>query len=96
VLCDFLFAELPFTRRKVLRSAVAHYIAGVLDRESSFALVISMCRAASLTQGQRVSTLRGTSRGVIVRVLDDGRIVWKSDGSDMELVSLPENLIVEP
>jgi hypothetical protein len=95
VLCDFLFAELPFNRRKILRSAVAHYIAGVLDRQSSFALVISMCHAASFKAGDRVSTLRGTGHGVIIRILDDGRIVWKSDASTMEMVALPENLVVE-
>ncbi|MFZ4776582.1 MAG: hypothetical protein ACOYM3_14520 [Terrimicrobiaceae bacterium] len=33
-LSDYLFAELPPARRRVATSAVAHYIAGVLDRQS--------------------------------------------------------------
>ncbi len=95
VLCDYLFADLPFIRKKTLRSAIAHYIAGVLDRVSSFALVLSMCQSASFKPGDRVTTLRGSSRGVITRVLEDGRIAWKSDGGSLELITLTENLAPE-
>ena len=95
VLCDYIFADLPLNRKKTLRSAIAHYIAGVLDRQSSFALVLSMCRAASFKPGDRVTTLRGSSRGVITRVLEDGRIAWKSDAGGLELITLPENLVPE-
>ncbi len=54
-----------------------------------------MCRSASLKLGDRVGTLRGTTRGVIIRVLEDGRIAWKPDGGSMEMIGLPENLVIE-
>lgn len=72
-------------------SAVAHYIAGVLDRESTVEIVESLCETAELKPGDRVKTLRG----VVVRKLDDGRLVWRADGSDAELIALPESLIPE-
>jgi hypothetical protein len=39
--------------------------------------------------------LKGTLRGVIMRVLDDGRIVWRPDGASGELIALPESLSTE-
>lgn len=42
--------------------------------------------------GGRVQTLRGSLRGVIVRILDDGRVVLRPDGTDSEMIALPENL----
>jgi hypothetical protein len=74
-------------------SAVAHYIAGVLPWEAMLEIVESLCQAADLKAGDRVKTLRGTTRGVIVRTLDDGRLVWRVDGSGTELIALPESLI---
>jgi hypothetical protein len=92
---DFLFAELPTNRRRQATSAVAHYIAGVLDRDAMVAIVESLCRSASLQPGDRVRTLRGSLRGVITRVLDDGRVAVRPDGSASEMISLPENLLPE-
>ena len=79
-------------RRRELASAVAHYIAGVLDRESMIASVDSLCASASLAPGDRVQTLRGSTRGTITRVLEDGRVVWQPDGGTLELIALPESL----
>jgi hypothetical protein len=31
-------------------------------------------------------------RGVIVRILPDGRVAWKPDGLENELIGLPESL----
>jgi len=73
-------------------SAVAHYIAGVLDREAMLEIVESLCEAASLQAGDRVETLRGSTRGRIVRLLEDGRVVWQPDGGKSELIALPESL----
>ena len=87
-----LFADLPTSRRRELMSAVAHYIAGVLDRETMVEMVESLWESADLKAGDRVKTLRGSTRGVIVRVLPDGRVAWKPDGSEAELVGLPESL----
>lgn len=88
-----LFAELPPARRRELISAVAHYVAGVLDREAMIAIVDELCRSASFGVGDRVKTLRGSLRGVITRVLEDGRVAVRADGSASELISLPESLL---
>lgn len=55
-------------------------------------IVDELCRSAALAAGDRVKTLRGSLRGVIVRMLDDGRVVWRPDGGAGELIVLPESL----
>ena len=45
--------------------------------------------------GTRVKSMRGSMRGVITRVLDDGRVAVRPDGSASEMISLPENLLAE-
>lgn len=75
-------------------SAVAHYIAGVLDHNSMAQIVDELCSAADVVPGDRVKTLRGSLRGVILRLLPDGRAVWRSD-SGVELTALPESLVRE-
>jgi hypothetical protein len=87
-----IFAELPTLRLRELISALAHYVAGVLDRDSMAAVVDELCRSADLKPGDRVKTLRGSLHGVIVRVMDDGRVVWRPDGATGELIALPESL----
>ena len=87
-----LFSDLAPVRKRELASAVAHYIAGVLDRESMVSIVESLCESATLGPGDRVQTLRGSTSGTVVRILDDGRIVWKPDGSTLEFSGLPEGL----
>jgi len=77
-------------------SAVAHYIAGVLPREAMVEIIETLSRSADLNPGDRVQTLRGTTRGVILRKLGDGRVVWRVDGSGTELTSVPESLIPDP
>jgi len=74
---------------------MAHYIAGVLDRESMIEIVESLCEAADFNTGDRVKTLRGSAHGVIVKILPDGRVSWRPDGSQTELVALPESLLRE-
>ena len=90
-----IFAELPTSRRRQVSSAIAHYIAGVLDRDSMVEIVDSLCETADWKTGDRVKTLRGSLRGVILQILDDGRVRWKPDTSDSELVALPESLVRE-
>jgi transcription elongation factor len=48
---------------------VAHYIAGVLDREIMVEIVESLCESASFQPGDHVKTLRGSAQGVIKRIL---------------------------
>ena len=92
-LTALIFRELPALRLKELTSAVAHYVAGVLDREAMVAMVEELCRSASLGIGDRVKTMRGSMRGVITRVLEDGRVAVRADGSASELLCLPESLL---
>jgi len=91
-LTDFLFADLSATRRRELTSAVAHYIAGVLDREVMVALVEELAQETAFKPGDRVKTLRGSNHGIIRRLLADGRVVWQPDGG-AELIALPESLL---
>lgn len=86
-----VLADLPTSRLREVTSATAHYIAGVLDREVMVQVVESLCAAADLVPGTRVKTLRGSTQGSVLRVLEDGRIVWLTDGGT-ELTALPETL----
>ena len=90
-----LFSDLPPVRKREAGSAAAHYIAGVLDRAAMIQVVESRCAAAALAPGTRVRTLRGGTQGVVLRLLEDGRIVWRTDAGS-ELIALPEALSVEP
>jgi hypothetical protein len=95
-LATALFADLASHRRKEASSSVAHFITGVLEEEMMVAAIDSLSESASFSPGDRVKTLRGSTRGVIVRVLPDGRVVWKPDGTESELTGLPESLLREP
>ncbi len=88
-----LFSDLPAQRKREAGSAVGHYIAGVLDREAMVQMVEGLCRSAALGVGDRVKTMRGSLRGVITRVLEDGRVAVRAEGSATELFSLPESLL---
>ena len=88
-----LFSDLVAGRKREVGSAVAHYIAGVLEREAMVEIVEGLCKCAAFRSGDRVRTLRGSTRGVIVRALPDGRVAWRPDGSQSELIGLPESLL---
>jgi len=90
-----LFSSLPAVRQREVSSAIAHYIAGVLDREVMIEIVEALSASAELKTGDRVKTLRGSTQGTILRVQDDGRVVWQPDGSHSELTALPESLLPE-
>jgi hypothetical protein len=90
-----LFSDLLPGRKREVGSAIAHYIAGVLDHDAMTQLVESLSRTSSFQIGDRVKTLRGSLHGRIVRILDDGRVVWKADAAASELTALPESLISE-
>ncbi len=94
-LATALFSDLSFHRRKEAASAVAHFITGVLDEPLMIAAVNTLSRSSNFKPGDRVKTLRGSTHGVIVRLLDDGRLVWQPDGTDRELTGLPESLLPE-
>jgi hypothetical protein len=90
-----LFRDLSPGRKREISAAVAHYIAGVLDRESMIQIVEGLSREASFYKDDRVKTLRGSLRGRVVRVQGDGRIVWKPESGTAELIALPENLLLD-
>jgi hypothetical protein len=94
-LATALFADLKFQRRKEASSAVAHFITGVLDEEMMLAAIESLCQSTNFVVGDHVQTLRGSTHGVIQRILDDGRVVWKPEGTQSELTALPESLLRE-
>ncbi len=90
-----LFSDLHPSRKREVSSVIGHYIAGVLDRESMVNLVESLSETAEFKIGDRVKTLRGSTSGVILKILGDGRIAWRPDGRKPELTALPESLLRE-
>ena len=91
-LAAVVFADLPTSRLREITSAVAHYIAGVLDREAMVAIVEELSDDPAFQPGDHVKTLRGSNHGVVRRLLADGRVVWQPDGG-AELMALPESLL---
>lgn len=87
-----LFSDLSFHRRKEASSAVAHFITGVLEQDLMESALETLCQSADWKPGDRVKTLRGSLHGVILRLLEDGRVVWRPDGAETELSCLPESL----
>ncbi len=77
-------------------SAIAHYIAGVLDREFMEQIVNELCATASAFQpGNRVKSLKGSLHGTVKAILPDGRILWRPDRNKTDLIALPESLLSE-
>jgi hypothetical protein len=92
-LVDVLFADLSRGRRREADSLAAHYVAGVLDRESMVSGIDSLLEAANFKPGDRVKTLKGSLHGVVRKILADGRIAWQPDDNGAELIALPESLL---
>src|SRR2546430_857923 len=62
-------------------------------KNRSWELVVGLNQGACARGGAHVETRRGSTRGVIVSILPDGRVAWRPDGSESELVALPESLL---
>ena len=92
---DAVFVEFPLTRRREAGSLAAHYVAGVLDRTSMESGLSVLSELAKFNPGDRVKTLRGSMSGTILRILPDGRVVWRAD-TGAELKGLPESLVRKP
>ena len=92
-LVDVLFADLARGRRREADSLAAHYVAGVLDREPMVSGINALMEATNFKPGDRVKTLKGSLHGVVRKILSDGRIVWRPDDNDAELIALPESLL---
>lgn len=80
-------------RRREAASLTAHYVAGVLDWPAMEDGLRVLSELTRFSPGDRVRTLRGSASGVIIRLLDDGRVVWRPDGATMDIFSLPESLV---
>jgi len=89
---DAVFVEFPMSRRREAASLAAHYVAGVLDGKPMEVGLVALAELAELQPCDRVKTLRGSMVGSILRVLPDGRVLWRAD-SGSELITLPEGLI---
>lgn len=92
-LANALFSDLPLHRRKEASASAAHFITGVLDEELMIQAINTLSQSADFQPGDRVKTLRDSTRGIILRVLKDGRVVWQPDGTEAELTGLPESLL---
>lgn len=53
----------------------------------------SLSETVDWKPGDRVKTLRGSLHGKVLRVLDDGKIVWRPNGTKSELTGMPENFL---
>ncbi len=58
-------------------------------------IVESLSKTSELKPGVRVKTLRGSTHGIVLRLLEDGRVVWRADNTETELTGLPEALLPE-
>ena len=90
-----LFSDLGPGRKREISSIVGHYIAGVLDRENMVNYVDSLCATVEFKPGDRVKTLRGSTSGTVIKILDDGRLVWQADDTKFELTASSESLLRE-
>lgn len=55
-------------------------------------IVESLSQSAAFQPGDPVKTLKGALHGVIVNILDDGRVRWRAD-TGTEFIALPESLV---
>jgi hypothetical protein len=53
----------------------------------------SLSEMANFHPGDRVKTLRGSVCGTVTRLLPDGRVAWRPDDVEAELLVLPESLL---
>ena len=52
----------------------------------------SLCQPVSFQPGDKVRTLKGSLHGVIVKILDGGRVKWLAD-TGTEFLGLAESLV---
>ncbi len=67
----------------------------MLDQALMLAALESLADSADWKVGDRVKSLRGSTHGIVTRLLSDGRVIWRPDGSQSELTALPESLLRE-
>jgi hypothetical protein len=85
-------------RRKQIASLAAHFVAGLPDVDEKV-LKSGLEELAQIDQfqvGDRVATLKKTLTGKIVRLNDDGTVVWKCDQTGSVMTATPQSLIPLP
>ena len=55
--------------------------------------VQNLCELSDFKPGDRVRTFKDSARETVLKLLPDGRVLWKPDGSNSELRALPESLL---
>jgi hypothetical protein len=88
-----VFRALAAARRKALVAGVADYVAGGLERTVMVELVEGLWNVGAFRPGTRVKTLRGGAEGIVLRLLADGRVLWRPKGLAVDLVAPPEGLL---
>jgi hypothetical protein len=93
-----LFADVPTIRRKEIASLAAHFVAGLPDVDETILKngLQELARIGQFKVGDRVATLKRTLTGKIVRLNDDGTVVWKCDQTGSVMTATPQSLIPSP
>ena len=75
-----LFADVMAVRKKQLASLVAHFIAGVpeVDETALRTGLEELTRLENFQVGDKVTTLQKTLSGIIIKINEDGSIVWSA------------------
>jgi hypothetical protein len=90
-----LFADVIAIRKKQLASLVAHFIAGVpeVDEAALRTGLEELTRLENFQVGDKVATLQKTLRGTIIRINEDGTIVWKCEQTAAVMTGTPQSLL---
>jgi hypothetical protein len=92
---DVTLAGLALDRRREAVQLAAEFVEANIERDALLQGLAELCEIVHLQPGDRVRTLKGSRRGVVRRVLADGRVSWRPDGGAVELIALPESLLRE-
>lgn len=94
-LVDARLADLALDRRREAVRLAAAFVEANVGRTALLDGLAELCEVPQLQPGDRVRTLQGSRRGVLRRLLPDGRVAWRPDGGVAELIALPESLLRE-
>jgi hypothetical protein len=88
-----LFAELAVARKKQIASLVAHFIAGVLGEAAMLNGLNDLVALERLQVGDRVATRRKSVTGTVIKITEDGKVIWKCDRTGAVMTGTPQSLI---
>lgn len=89
-----LFADVAAKRKKQLASLMAHFIAGVpeVDKAALRNGLTELTQLEDFQVGDKVTTLQKSLSGEIIRINQDGGIVWKCDQTGLVITGAPQSL----